>query len=42
MEVTNVEIQTIWLQPLLCTDKCLKKIAIVSSVQLMAIYQKFL
>ena len=26
MELTNIEIETIWLQPLLCTDKCLKKI----------------
>ena len=29
MQLTNIEIQTIWLQPLLCTDKCLKKIATV-------------
>ena len=29
MQLTNIEIQTIWLQPLLCTDKCLKIIATV-------------
>ena len=32
MELTNTGIQTIWLQPLLCTDWCLKKIATVCSL----------